>query len=319
MASSTLRRAWDPIIDAARTIVLSYAYLITLRQLHYRLVMTAGLGYLNTEGDYKRLSSLTAEGRRDTSFPALLDQTRETHRANSWDDPADALRSMLHWYRLDRTAGQTNLLVLAGEKATLLAQLEAWFDDLGLPIVLLRGYGSQTYVDDVREMVDDDGREPVLIYAGDFDPSGEDILRDFLDRCDVFDPANVERIAVRERQITPLSLVVNEGKADDSRAVGFVDRYPTLHAAHGLGTGKMVRTSGGRMRPTPVQIEVEAIDPNVLQGLYQAAIDRYWDASAYDDVVQAEVAEKALLREVQGAVRTGKLYLGPDGKLRKKR
>src|SRR5213079_1187012 len=101
------------------------------------------------------------------TFPALLDQTRETHQANSWDDPADALRSLTAQYRLDRTDGQSNLLVLAGEKATLLAQLEAWFDNLGLPIVLLRGYGSQTYVDDVRSMVDRDGREPVLIYAGD--------------------------------------------------------------------------------------------------------------------------------------------------------
>lgn len=319
MASSTLRRAWEPIIDAARTIVLSYAYEITLRQLHYRLVMTAGLGYANTVGDYHRLSALTAEGRRDGSFPALLDQTRETHRANSWENPADALTSIRYWYRRDRTDGQTNLLVLAGEKATLLAQLEAWFDDLGLPIVLLRGYGSQTYVDDVRSMVDRDGRDPVLIYAGDFDPSGEDILRDFLDRCDVFDPANVKRIAVREPQITPLGLVVNEGKPEDSRAVRFVDRYPALHAAHGLGDAKMVRVKGGMMRPTPVQIEVEAIDPNVLQALYQAAIDLYWDTSAYDAVVQAEVADLALLREVQSAVESGKLYLDPDGKLRKRR
>jgi hypothetical protein len=38
---------------------------------------------------------------------------------------------------------------LAGEKATLLAQLAAWFDPLGAPIVLLRGYGSQTYLDNV--------------------------------------------------------------------------------------------------------------------------------------------------------------------------
>jgi hypothetical protein len=35
-----------------------------------------------------------------------------------------------------------------------------------------------TYFDDVSDMLDRDDRPTVLIYAGDFDPSGEDILRD---------------------------------------------------------------------------------------------------------------------------------------------
>ena len=52
---------------------------------------------------------------------------------------------------------------------------------------------------------------------------------------------------------------------------------------------------------------------------WQGAIDQYWDVSAYEAVVAAEVAEKALLTEIQGAVKGGKLYLDGDGKLRKRR
>ena len=35
------RRSWPPIIERAAEIVNSYAYLITLRQLHYLLVSIA--------------------------------------------------------------------------------------------------------------------------------------------------------------------------------------------------------------------------------------------------------------------------------------
>jgi hypothetical protein len=47
-----------------------------LRQLHYRLVAAGANGYQNTQSDYKRLSSLTAEARRDGWFPSLSDRTR---------------------------------------------------------------------------------------------------------------------------------------------------------------------------------------------------------------------------------------------------
>jgi hypothetical protein len=220
------RRSWSVIIEAARSIVLGYSYLITLRQLHYLLVSVAFGGYVNDEACYKRLSALTAEGRRAGRFPALLDQTRTIRRLRSWTSPADAVSDVAQRYRRDRTEGQEWLVVLGGEKATLLAQLAQWFDPLGCPIVLLRGYGSQTYVDDVAEMVEEDGRQAVLIYAGDFDPSGEDILRDFTKRCPVFD--KVEHVAVQPGQVASLGLIENPGKATDSRAARFLARHGKL-------------------------------------------------------------------------------------------
>jgi hypothetical protein len=286
------RKAWAPIIDAARLIVFGYTYLITLRQLHYRLVMSPGLGYDNTEQDYKRLSALTAQGRRDGSFPSLLDQTREIVTQPHWASPAAYI--MAESFMRDRTAGQDWLIVLGGEKATLLAQLQNWYSDFHFPIVLLRGYGSQTYVDDVSQFALHDGRKAVLIYAGDHDPSGEDILRDFTERCPHFDA--VEHIAILPGQIAQFGLPMNPGTATDSRAGRFI-------ATHGyLG-----------------QVEVEALPPDDLQALYQAQIDAYWDETLYQNVLDQEKSDKALLREVQSALEDGKLYLDADGKLRKRR
>jgi hypothetical protein len=252
--------------------VAGYPYLITLRQLHYRLLSVPGLDYENTEADYNRLSALTAEGRRDGSFPDLRDDTRTIHEPPSWDSPKAAIRWAADVYRRDRTEGQQRCVVLAGEKTTLLAQLDDWFGDLGPPFVLLRGNPSQTYVDQVAARVANDGRPSVLIYAGDLDAKGEDILRDFVKRCPVWD--DIVQVAVTENQIGQLGLVVGPGNPKDSTARAFVARHPNLGLA---------------------QVEVEAIAPNDLRQLYQDALDAVWDDSAAQRVLDAEDADRRRL------------------------
>ena len=77
-------------------------------------------------------------------------------------------------------------MYLGVEKHGIISQLVAWFANLRVWILALGGYSSQAYVDDIAEDAMKDGRPAALLYAGDFDPSGEDIERDLLARCDVF-------------------------------------------------------------------------------------------------------------------------------------
>jgi hypothetical protein len=95
----------------------------------------------------------------------------------------------------------------------------------------------------------------VLVYTGDFDPSGEDIARDFVERVGVFD--DVVRVAVNADQIVSLGLSPMPGKTSDARAAGFVARHGQL-----------------------VQVEVEAVHPDTLHELYQAAIGAVNDPAA---------------------------------------
>lgn len=85
-------------------------------------------------------------------------------------------------------------IFLGVEKATMVAQLRRWFEAHGLPVLALGGYASQSYVDSVAADVERRGRPAVLLYAGDFDPSGEDIDRDFLERTGCF--SSVVRVAL---------------------------------------------------------------------------------------------------------------------------
>ena len=260
---------WSTVLTEAEEIVYSYSTGVTLRQLFYRLVAVHRLP--NTQSAYKGLSSRTAEARRAGTFPDLIDRGRQIHRHAHWASPKVALAALARQYRRDRTAGQDESLYIGVEKAGLVMQLESWFGELGIPILALGGYSSQTYVDEVVEDVEGQDRPAVLLYAGDFDPSGEDIDRDFTARTGCFD--KVIRVALNVTQVTEYNLPPAMGKRTDSRAGRFIDRHGTL-----------------------VQVELDALPPDVLEALYREAIEDFWDVSAYESVLEVETAERAQLR-----------------------
>jgi hypothetical protein len=259
---------WSPVLDEAERIVDQYETSITLRQLFYRLVVARLLP--NTQNYYRTLSSRTAEARRDGTFPDLLDQRGFHRQARAFSGVDDALRYAHDVFRLDRTAGQDNQIWIAGEKATLLGQLEDWFFEFGVNIVVGGGYYSQTSCDQIARVVDKDGREPVLIYGGDHDPSGHDILRDLVARTGCFDLDSVIRVAVGPNEVEHFGLPENPGKEADSRAATF-------------------RAEFGRL----VQVEIEALDPNDLHDLYIDAFDQFWDQSKFEEVLAEERGEAA--------------------------
>jgi hypothetical protein len=250
------RIKWAPVIGQAAEIVWSYDTEVTLRQLFYRLVSRQLVP--NTDGAYKRLSELTAQARRDGWFPRLIDRGRSIHRRLHFDSPAGALERLTRSYRLGRTRGQNVSLYLAAEKAGIVSQLQAWFGGLGIPVLALGGYASQTYADRVAADVARQGRPSVLLYAGDFDPSGEDIDRDFIERSGCW--CKVVRVVLSASQVHIYRLPVNPGKVTDSRAAAFTERHGAL-----------------------MQVELDALDPTDLRALFRAAIDGYWDVPLRGD------------------------------------
>jgi hypothetical protein len=266
---------WPGVIDAAHEIVRGSALPLTLRGLHYRLVSLPEQGYPNTTYAYKRLSELTAAGRREGTFPDLIDQTRRIERPWFYGSTEDALSQLVEDYRRDRTEGQEAALYVGTEKRTLLPLLTGALDERGIPVVPLGGYTSQTFIDDVVRNALADGRPPVLLYLGDFDPSGEDIERDFLTRTrGVFREAH--RVALTRAQVVEeFDLPVAVGKETDSRSAAFRLRYGEL-----------------------VQVELEALPPEDLVDLLERAIEPYWDASRAEAVLAEESGDRRQLKEL---------------------
>lgn len=280
------RYNWSLILPEAARLVRSYGEDagVTLRQLFYRLVAAEMLP--NTQQAYGSLSAQSAEARRGTSkfyegtFPSLMDRGRDIDRPNLWSSAADAASWLAKRYMEDRSASQAVNLYVAVEKNALRGQLFQWFAPLGLPVIALGGYPSQTLADQVYDDTRQEGRRGkpnILIYGGDFDADGEDIQRDFEQRAGCFD--DVMRVALTPDQIEQFALPPQPGKWSSARAQGFAEKYADLfESVYGYDL---------------VQIELDALPPEDLHRIYLEAIDEHFDYEAYEEIVEHEGEERA--------------------------
>lgn len=276
---------WEPVLARGREIAERDQDGLGLRGLFYRLVSAVMLP--NTLNYYKSLSRYTARARREGRFPDLVDRGRTIHRPQSWADPEDAKRWIIENYREDRTLGQPYAIYIAVEKHALIAPVRRWFRRFGVPVIALGGYASESLAKQTREdkreqaalavagLTKGEGRKSVLIYAGDFDPSGEDIDRDFIARAGGFDV--IERVALTPEQVTEFDLPPQVGKANDARAAAFVARH-------------------GRL----IQVELDALPLSVLRDLYLSAFARFFDVAKFGQAVAAESANRRKLADDLG-------------------
>jgi hypothetical protein len=265
MTAERLAVDFPLLLPLAAAIVNSYDTGMTLRQLFYRLVAMgiAKGGLPNTTNAYKALSRNTAIARRDGTFPELIDRTRQIHRYQFWNDVPDALGDAVRTYRLDHTIGQAYQIFIGIEKAGIIEQALSWFGERGFPVLPLGGYCSQSYVDKVRRYVEADGRPAILLYAGDYDASGEDIIRDFVERTACWH--QVRHVALTPEQVEEYNLPSVPGKEDDSRK----DRFIEKHGEY-------------------VQVELDALEPELLHQLFEDAIAGFWDEDAYYAILERE-------------------------------
>ncbi|MFF4181523.1 hypothetical protein [Streptomyces sp. NPDC001750] len=70
---------------------------------------------------------------------------------------------------------------MAAEKDTLRQLLTSWLAEYGIPVLVVRGFASQSYAEVVRRRTTRHGRA-TLLWCGDFDASGADIERGWVRR-----------------------------------------------------------------------------------------------------------------------------------------
>lgn len=243
---------------------------LTLRQLYYQLVVRNIV--TNMERSYQNLSRIISDGRLAglVDWDAIEDRIRVPRLPFIWrSGPAAYLRASIGGYRLDRWEDQSYYVELWVEKDALAGVLEPIATGRDVTMMVNRGYSSQSAMHDAYERFMDaslDGKECVLLYLGDLDPSGEDMVRDISDRLnEVFGtPVDVRKIAITPAQVAQYNPPPNPAKMSDSRANGFVKK-------HGYES-----------------YEVDALPPNVLTQVINDAIDSLIDQDAYDAVVTQE-------------------------------
>lgn len=183
-----LNRANKDRLDIINGIVREYqagGYVLTLRQLYYQLVSRDVIP--NKQSEYSKLSTLLKEGRMAgiVDWEAIEDRLRIPFTPASWDTPAEMMDTVVKQFKMPRMDGQENYLEVWVEKDALSGVLKRVTSQYHVPILVNRGYSSASAMFDSYNRFRtalENGQNVVLLYLGDFDPSGVDMIRDVYDR-----------------------------------------------------------------------------------------------------------------------------------------
>ena len=277
-------------LETINSIIEEYqdeGYVLTLRQLYYQLVSRDVVP--NKQSEYSKLSTLLKEGRMAgiVDWDAIEDRLRKPSSPSAFDSPSDILDACIQQYALPRMKGQDCYVEVWVEKDALSGVLKRVTEKYHVPILVNRGYSSASAMYDSFERFKaayENEQTVKILYLGDFDPSGMDMIRDIRDRTMEFVDGyydndhdlvfDIQPIALTRNQIKQYNPPPNPAKITDPRAKEFIKE-------HGATSW-----------------EVDALPPNVLNSLLEDAILENIDEDAYLEIVSREDADKKKLNSL---------------------
>lgn len=280
MKMDEFTRQW--ITENAKTVLEEYSEGITLRQLYYRLV---AMGMTNTIRHYKRVGAAMTKARwnGEVDMEAFIDRERSMHGETDADekdleDEIESAKSSIKFYMrahyLNRWSNQKEFVEVWIEKKALQGVFERPCSRMDVGLGPCKGYPSLTFLNEARERYENaqaNGQNVVILYFGDYDPSGEDIprsLKDNIERmgCDI----EVKRIALNPDLIAELNLPGVPPKSTDSRTA----------------------TWDGDSA-----VELDAVEPKRLAEMCEDAIRKHFDVDLHDELKERESEERKEYQE----------------------
>ncbi|MEQ1954416.1 hypothetical protein [Mesorhizobium sp. CN2-181] len=202
---------------------------ITGRGIGYKL-FTSGMIPSMSTNEMQKVYRLLRIAREQGNIPWewIVDETRELERVSTWDDPAQYARAVARSYRRDFWNQQPYRVEVWSEKGTVRGVLKPVLNHYAVGFRVMHGFASATTVNDIAK--DDDGRDLVVLYCGDFDPSGLYMSeKDLPRRLDEYGGSHVklQRIALRPEQTEGLPSFPASDKRSDKRHGWFVENHGT--------------------------------------------------------------------------------------------
>jgi hypothetical protein len=156
---------------AAMVRIVEAAQPITGRGVGYKLFVQKLIASMKTQ-DMQRVYRLLKEAREQDIIPWgwIVDESRQLEKTASWNDPDAYVDTMINSYRREYWNQQPVRVEVWSEKGTVRGVLRPVLDQYGVGFRVVHGFASATIVHDVAE--DDDGRNLIVLYVGDWDPSG---------------------------------------------------------------------------------------------------------------------------------------------------
>src|SRR5262245_11881990 len=249
---------------------------ITGRGIGYKL-FTQGLIPSMARKEMQRVYRLLKEARERGWIPWswIVDEGRAIERVSTWADPAQYARCVAQSYRRDFWDQQPLRIIVVSEKGTVRGLVKPVLDYFAVGFLPVHGFSSATRVYDLSQ--DDDGRPLVVLYVGDYDPSGMYMSEaDLPARFAKYDGDHVKlrRIALTREHIHGLLSFPASDKRKDPRYKWFRANY------------------GGRCW------ELDAMDPNDLRDCVETAIEALIEPVAWERCETINRAEQESLKTV---------------------
>ena len=183
---------------------------MTIRQIFYQLLSTPHSCSDNA------LSKILTKARKDgtISYHNIVDRSRPVYGVNTWDDLQGFLADTPQSFNLNYWVDELTKPVIWTEKDALSSIMNAVARTYQVDVCVTRGYLS--YSNKMRWVA------PLVLYFGDFDPSGLDMDRDNEEWGRM---GKYKRIALTMEQIEEYDLPSVPVKKSDSRAGGYMARY----------------------------------------------------------------------------------------------
>jgi hypothetical protein len=281
------------LIDAANRVIQEYLKQgldMTLRQLYYQMVSRWPQECPNEDKFYDKLQSTINAGRLAGLVPwdAIEDRTRRLMGLETHVSPHAAVKGVAGSYKRDLHIGQRFRCEVWVEKEAQLGNVAGVCNELRCDFYASKGYNSQSNQWRAGQRFSDyirDGQTPVVLYLGDWDPSGVHMAIDNRERLEMFtgQPIMVQRLGLNMQQVIANNPPPNPAKLKtDSRAQQYIDTM------NDLGHGDLAHLSW----------ELDSQSPTQIRDLIRAAVMALRDQKEWDIQLQQELEEIRVLEEV---------------------
>ncbi len=264
------------LIETARTVLEEHRPM-TVRQVYYQLVSRQVIE--NTRSQYQSVSKALVAARQEGIIPWnwIEDRLRRPRSVSMWTDLADFAETARQAYRRDVWAEQPAYIEFWLEKDALSGIFEDVLDRYGVTLNVGRGYDGWSSIRNAAERYKpyECGDLVTILYFGDLDPSGEDMVRSLGERLAFFDcEPEIVKSALVPEDIRRYNLPPDFTKASDTRQAAFVAKYGD------------------------VSVELDALPVDVLRDRITSEVEARMDMDALARVHRQERAERERLTEL---------------------
>lgn len=266
---------------------------LTNRQFYYQLV---GKNLIpNADEIYKRICVFLTDSRYAgrIDWESIEDKERESEKPSEWKNVKAIINSAIYSYRLPRWQDQEYYLEMYCEKKAGINTLKPIADKWHIHFGFNKGYSSASAMYELSKRIAEqikEGKKARILYFGDHDASGLDMVRDIHTRlCEFLIGGNevidivgdndknpmfqVIPVALNMSQIKKFKCPPNPAKMTDPRAKWYIAEF-----------GK-------------VSWELDSLRPLELRKIAEISVMDYVDVDKYNNWIKREEKEKKALRD----------------------